>query len=140
MLSIKIYKLYVVFSLSVKTEEIRSFWPYFRKTLSLTEQSFYFVQLINLSFRGQITDRFGFLHWIYVVIYCCAVFSLKVYRYVSFASRIFRRLISAIYDSRTAGCAAVNLTQLSRIWSSPIHDFRIFKLVCQKSRLDICVL
>ena len=72
--SIEIHKLYVVFSLSVKTEEIRSFWPYFRKTLSLTEQNFYFVQLINLSFRGQITDRFGFLHWIYDVLYYCAVF------------------------------------------------------------------
>ena len=43
-LSIEIYKLYVGFSLSVKTEEIRSFWLYFRKTLSLTEQNFYFVQ------------------------------------------------------------------------------------------------
>ena len=73
-LSIEIYKLYVGFSLSVKTEEIRSFWLYFRKTLSITEQNFYFVQLINLSFRGQITDRFGLLRRIYVVIYYCAVF------------------------------------------------------------------
>lgn len=139
--SIEIHKLYVVFSLSVKTEEIRSFWPDFRKTLSLTEQNFYFVQLINLSFRGQITDWFGLLRRIYVVIYYYAVLaqSLSVF-YLSFTSHIFRRLISAIYDLKTAGCAAVNPTQLSRIWSSPMHDFRIFKLVCQKSRLDICVL
>lgn len=73
-LSIEIYKLYVGFSLSVKTEEIRSFWLYFRKTLSLTEQNFYFVQLINLSFRGQITDRFGLLRRIYDVLHYCAVF------------------------------------------------------------------
>lgn len=73
-LSIEIYKLYVGFSLSVKTEEIRSFWLYFRKTLSLTEQNFYFVQLINLSFRGQITGRFGLLRRIYDVLHYCAVF------------------------------------------------------------------
>lgn len=73
-LSIEIYKLYVGFSLSVKTEEIRSFWLYFRKILSLTEQNFYFVQLINLSFRGQITDRFGLLRRIYDVLHYCAVF------------------------------------------------------------------
>lgn len=76
-LSIEIYKLYVGFSLSVKTEEIRSFWLYFRKTLSLTEQNFYFVQLINLSFRGQITDRFGLLRRIYDVLHYCAVFCSK---------------------------------------------------------------
>lgn len=64
-LSIEIYKL---------TEEIRSFWLYFRKTLSLTEQNFYFVQLINLSFRGKITDRFGLLRRIYDVLHYCAVF------------------------------------------------------------------
>ena len=66
--------IYVGFSLSVKTEEIRSFWLYFRKTLSLTEQNFYFVQLINLSFRGQITDWFGLLRRIYDVLHYCAVF------------------------------------------------------------------
>lgn len=140
MLSIKIYKLYVGFSLSVKTEEIRSFWLYFRKTLSLTEQNFYFVQLINLSFRGQITDRFGLLRRIYVVILLLRSFSsesIGILFIVHFS--YFPQAISAIYDLKTAGCAAVNPTQLSRIWSSPMHDFRIFKLVCQKSRLDICV-
>lgn len=141
---IEIYKLYVGFSLSVKTEEIRSFWLYCWKTLSLTEQNFYFVQLINLSFRGQITDRFGLLRWIYFALdlWCVALlrsFLFRIYRYVSLASRISYRFISTIYDSRMAGYAAVNLTQLSQIWSSPIHDFCIFKLVCQKSRLDICV-
>lgn len=73
----------LVFSLSVKTEEIRSFWLYFRKTLSLTEQNFYFVQLTNLSFRGQITDRFGLLRRIYDVLHYCAVFcseSIGMYR------------------------------------------------------------
>lgn len=122
-----------------KTEEIRSFWLYCRKTLSLTEQNFYFVQLINLSFRGQITDRFGLLRRIYDVLHYCAVFLFRIYRYVSLASRISYRLISTIYDSRMAEYAAVNPTQLSQIWSSPMHDFCIFKLVCQKSRLDICV-
>lgn len=77
-LSIEIYKLYVGFSLSVKTEEIRSFWLYFRKTLSLTEQNFYFVQLINLSFRGQITNRFGLLRRIYDVLHYCAVFGSEL--------------------------------------------------------------
>lgn len=114
-LSIEIYKLYVGFSMFVKTEEIRSFWLDFRKTLSLTEQNFYFVQLINLSFRGQITDRFGLLRRIYDVLHYCAVFLFKIYRYVSLASRISYRLISTIYDSRTAGYAAVNLTRLSQI-------------------------
>ena len=67
----------------VKTEEIRSFWLYFRKAPSLTEQNFYFVQLVNLSFRGQITDRFGLLCRIYDVLHYCAVFcseSIGMYR------------------------------------------------------------
>lgn len=134
--------IYVGFSLSVKTEEIRSFWLYFRKTLSLTEQNFYFVQLINLSFRGQITDRFGLLCRIYDVLHYCAVFIQNLSVCIAcfpYFLRISYRLISTIYDSRTAGYATVNPTQLSRIWSSPMHDFCIFKLVCQKSRLDICV-
>ena len=52
---------------------------YFRKTLSLTEQNFYFVQLINLSFRSQITDRFGLLRRIYYdALYYCAVFGSEL--------------------------------------------------------------
>ena len=110
--------------MSVKTEEIRSFWLYCRKTLSLTEQNFYFVQLINLSFRGQITDRFGLLRWIYDVLHYCAVFcseSIGMYRllHVSLASRISYRLISTIYDSRTAGYTAVNLTHST----TALYDF-----------------
>lgn len=75
-------------------------------------------------------------------LWCVALlrsFLFRIHRYVSLASRISYRLISTIYDSRMAGYTAVNPTQLSQIWSSPIHDFCIFKLVCQKSRLDICV-
>lgn len=122
-LSIEIYKLYVVFSLSVKTEEIRSFWLYFRKTPSLTEQNFYFVQLINLSFRGQITDRFGLLRRIYDVLHYCAVFCsesivgmyhlLPVFPIGSYLQSMIQE--RTIYDSRTAGYATVNLTQLSQI-------------------------
>ena len=67
-------------------------------------------------------------------LWCVALlrsFLFRIYRYdVSLASRISYRLISTIYDSRTAGHAAVNQTQLSLIWSSSVHDFRIFKLVC----------
>ena len=125
-LSIEIYKLYVGFSLSVKTEEIRSFWLHFRKALSLTEQNFYFVQLINLSFRSQITDRFGLLRRIYYdALYYCAVFGSELI--VNYIYRSLSLFPAAAYlKSTIQGRLDMRLwIRLSWVWSE-VHRCMIF--------------
>ena len=55
-------------------------------------------------------------------LWCVALlrsFLFRIHRYVSLASRISYRLISTIYDSRTAGYTAVNLTHST----TALYDF-----------------
>ena len=108
-----------------KTEEIRSFWLYFRKTLSLTEQNFYFVQLINLSFRSQITDRFGLLRRIYYVLHYCAVFGSELI--VNYIYRSLSLFPAAAYlKSTIQGRLDMRLwIRLSWVWSE-VHRCMIF--------------